>query len=256
MPVGNCRARASPGCGREASSTVRMSATIGLRKMPTTSVIDTSFGARLRRERERRQIALSSIAANTKISAGFFAGLERNDVSRWPSGIFRRAFIRAYAEAVGLDPTATTREFLELFPDPVEEPFGPTFPIAPPVDLTDAGDLRLFLADEPTPVLARLRFHGLRRVAAVVGDLGAVGAIGLSLVPAFDAVGVSLGISALGYYSASVLLLGKTPGIWLLTGGLKKRRDQRTGRWSLSRIAKLPRSSGLRWLQTRLNSHT
>jgi transcriptional regulator with XRE-family HTH domain len=221
--------------------------------MAKTSVIDTSFGARLRRERERRQIALSSIATNTKISVGLFEGLERNDVSRWPSGIFRRAFIRAYAEAVGLDPNATTREFLELFPDPVEEPFGPSFPIAPPVDLTDASDLRLFLADEPTPVLKRLRFHGLRRVAAVVADLGAVGAIALGLVPTLDRVGVSLGISALGYYSASVLLLGRTPGLWLFTGGFTKRRDQRLSRWS-STIARLPRAR-LRWLHTRLNSH-
>jgi cytoskeleton protein RodZ len=72
-----------------------------------------SIGRRLRRERERRQIALASIAANSKISVSLFADLERDDVSRWPSGIFRRSFIRAYAQAVGLDPDATAREFLE-----------------------------------------------------------------------------------------------------------------------------------------------
>jgi len=58
-------------------------------------VPDDSFCGRLRRERERRQIALASIAANTKISAGLFEGLERGDVSRWPGGIYRRSFIRA-----------------------------------------------------------------------------------------------------------------------------------------------------------------
>ena len=78
---------------------------------------DESFGARLRRERERRQIPLSSIAANTKISLGLLQALERDDLSRWPSGIFRRAFIRAYAEAAGLDPVAITHEFLERYPD-------------------------------------------------------------------------------------------------------------------------------------------
>lgn len=80
------------------------------------------FGLRLRRERERRDIALSSISANTKISVALFEGLERDDVSRWPSGIFRRSFIRAYAEAIGLDAESTAREFLERFPDPEAPP--------------------------------------------------------------------------------------------------------------------------------------
>jgi len=87
---------------------------------------EDTFGARLRRERERRQIALSSISENTKISASLFEGLERNDVSRWPSGIFRRAFIRSYATAIGLDADAVAKEFVERFPDPadaVPEPF-------------------------------------------------------------------------------------------------------------------------------------
>jgi len=81
---------------------------------------EETFGARLRRERERRHIALASIAENTKISASLFEALERNDVSRWPSGIFRRAFIRSYAAAIGLDADATAKEFLERFPDPAE----------------------------------------------------------------------------------------------------------------------------------------
>jgi cytoskeletal protein RodZ len=81
---------------------------------------EETFGARLRRERERRHIALSSISENTKISASLFEGLERNDVSRWPSGIFRRAFIRSYAAAIGLDADAIAKEFVERFPDPAE----------------------------------------------------------------------------------------------------------------------------------------
>jgi transcriptional regulator with XRE-family HTH domain len=79
-----------------------------------------SFGARLRYERERRQIALRSIAEGTKISASLLEGLERDDVSRWPSGIFRKSFVRAYAEAIGLDPDPVVREFVERYPDPLE----------------------------------------------------------------------------------------------------------------------------------------
>ncbi len=46
-------------------------------------------------------------------------GLERDDVSNWPEGIFRRAYVRAYASAVGLNPEVLVREFLEVHPDPV-----------------------------------------------------------------------------------------------------------------------------------------
>jgi transcriptional regulator with XRE-family HTH domain len=79
-----------------------------------------SFGARLRRRREEQQIALATIAEKTKIKQSLLEALERDDISHWPSGIFRRAFIRAYAHAINLDPDAIVREFIELFPDPVE----------------------------------------------------------------------------------------------------------------------------------------
>jgi len=81
--------------------------------------VSESFGARLRYERERRKIALRSIAENTKIGIHLLEGLEHDDVSRWPSGIFRKSFIRAYAEAIGLDPEPIVREFLERHPDPL-----------------------------------------------------------------------------------------------------------------------------------------
>jgi Helix-turn-helix domain/GAF domain len=79
-----------------------------------------SFGERLRQQREQRQIPLSTIADQTKIGLTLLQGLERGDVSRWPSGIFRRAFVKSYAAAIGLEPEAVVREFLEVHPDPTE----------------------------------------------------------------------------------------------------------------------------------------
>ena len=77
-----------------------------------------SFGARLRQHREARQIDLVAISEQTKIKFALLEALENDDVSHWPSGIFRRAYIRAYAQFIGLDPDAMLREFLEVHPDP------------------------------------------------------------------------------------------------------------------------------------------
>lgn len=88
-----------------------------------------SFGRRLRYERERRQINLRSIAETTKIGVPLLEGLERDDVSRWPGGIFRKSFIRSYAEAIGLDPDPVVREFVNLFPDPLELEFAGPNPV-------------------------------------------------------------------------------------------------------------------------------
>ena len=79
-----------------------------------------SFGDRLRQQREKQQITLVAIAERTKIGLPLLDGLERDDVSRWPGGIFRRAFIRSYAQAIGLEPDLVVREFLELYPDPTK----------------------------------------------------------------------------------------------------------------------------------------
>src|SRR5258705_2258560 len=79
-----------------------------------------SFGARLRQRREERQITLATIAEQTKIKLSLLEALERDDIRHWPSGIFRRAFIRAYARAIGLQPDVVVREFQEHHPDPSE----------------------------------------------------------------------------------------------------------------------------------------
>lgn len=73
------------------------------------------FGAKLRQARERRGLSLRDLANATKISLGALDALENNDVTRLPGGIFSRAFVRAYATEVGLDPEAAIQEFAAQF---------------------------------------------------------------------------------------------------------------------------------------------
>ena len=79
-----------------------------------------SFGARLRQRREQQGIDLVVIAEQTKIKRSLLEALERDDVSQWPAGIYRRAYIRTYAQAIGLDPDLVSREFLRVHPQPVD----------------------------------------------------------------------------------------------------------------------------------------
>jgi len=183
-------------------------------------VTDGSFCSRLRRERERRQIALSSISANTKIRVGLFESLERGDVSRWPAGIYRRAIIRAYATAIGLDADEIAREFVEEFPDPDEPPADKA------ADAPRAGRasretvLRLTLADERSPFKAgRLLQRMGDRFAAVAIDAGVVLAIAISVFVASEVFWVPLALATLGYYLGGILLLGNTPGVCLRAAG-------------------------------------
>ena len=75
------------------------------------------LGSKMKRAREERGVSLRHIADVTKISVSALEALERNDISRLPGGIFVRAFVRAYAVEIGLDPEQTVREFLARFPD-------------------------------------------------------------------------------------------------------------------------------------------
>jgi transcriptional regulator with XRE-family HTH domain len=77
-----------------------------------------SFGARLRQQREERGIALATIAQQTRIKEALLEALERDDVSQWPSGLYRRAFFRAYARAIALDPDTAVQEFAAVHPEP------------------------------------------------------------------------------------------------------------------------------------------
>ena len=85
--------------------------------------MNTSFGQLLRAQREHKGISLIEISRNTKIKVSLLAALEQNDLKHWPRGLFGRAYLRAYAQAAGIDPEPLIPEFLELHPDPPDEMF-------------------------------------------------------------------------------------------------------------------------------------
>jgi len=71
-----------------------------------------SFGEELRRERELREITLGEIARATKIDIRRLEALESNDFGVLPEGLYRRGFIRAYCQHIGVDPESMVNAYL------------------------------------------------------------------------------------------------------------------------------------------------
>lgn len=75
-----------------------------------------AFGTNLRRARLKADVLLEDIARQHNIGLDYLEALEANDFRDWPTGIYARAWVKAYAESVGLDPHTTVDDFCRWFP--------------------------------------------------------------------------------------------------------------------------------------------
>lgn len=175
--------------------------------MVRTSSERQALGERLKRQRERRGITLESISQATKVAASLYAGLERGDCSRWPAGLYGRAYARAYAEAIGMNADEVVEDFTSAYGGGVQSDGseGPATP-APRV-----AALRLAMVDEPSATLERTA----RRASLTAADL----VIGL-LLASIAHVGLGLGVWGtlafpLGYHAAGRLVSDEPLLYWL-----------------------------------------
>jgi len=176
-----------------------------------------NLGAWLRSERERAGLSLETIAAHTKVARPLLVALERNDVSRWPAGIFRRAFVRGYADLVGIDPNLAVALFLRAFPDPIEAESRSRSgimrrrPRAAPRRPDDA--LRLTLA----PEALRWQTTAARLGAALTDAMAPVTvALPSGLLGGQSLFWLVLAVIAVLYITIGTLVLGTTPGLWMM----------------------------------------
>ena len=141
-----------------------------------------SFGEALRRQRERRGIALNTVAQGTKIGTSFLAALERGDCSKWPGGIYSRAWIRAYASAIGLDPEEVGQQFNRCFASNAFLEGETDASAVAPAELPRITPLRMTLDADPRE---RVRL-AMRRLFLLLADLAFAGgaAVVLALLTA------------------------------------------------------------------------
>ncbi len=192
------------------------------------------FGPNLRRIREQRGISLEHLADRTNVDVELWQAMERNDFSRWPSGIFARAFIREYARAIGVDAEITVDEFCRYFPQgdrrrgeiirAEAELLG-----LPPEwtdDLTPANRERRRAAREaaahPEAVAREAWLTRRSRLVAASVDLALSAGGGALLAratgtPAWPAVGAT----TLVYHATGIIFFGATAGSALVSAWLR-----------------------------------
>ena len=62
-----------------------------------------TFGERLKRERELREVSLNEISSATRIAAKFLEALENEQWNKLPGGVFGHGFVRSIARYLGLN---------------------------------------------------------------------------------------------------------------------------------------------------------
>lgn len=170
-----------------------------------------ALGPWLRNAREKRGISIRQISDQTKVGTGLLEALENGDVSRWPGGIFRRAFLRSYAEAIGVDPDMVLkRAEEELFP-----PEDPVMPAAPVSTMSRTSAKAQGGRPSAAPVPVDTSGVWRLRILAVLGDLTVALVIGLG----FAAAGSRLlwpVLAIAAYHAVGMFALGTSPMAALL----------------------------------------
>ena len=80
---------------------------------------DLGPGEKLRTVRETNGLALADVSEITKITVTALKGIEDEDFSVLPGGVYTRSFIKNYCVALGLEPELIVSEFSERYPDEV-----------------------------------------------------------------------------------------------------------------------------------------
>jgi transcriptional regulator with XRE-family HTH domain len=169
------------------------------------SVARFTFGPRLKAHRERQGITLQDIAESTKIGASLLSSLERNDVSQWPKGIYRRAFLRSYARAIDIPFEPVWAEFVQLFPEDGTAPTASRF--------AEVTQLRLTLASGTRSLWP----PSTQNLVVAASELGVVLVVGLGIAWVTGvSAWMSLASTSLAYGAMSTALAGGSLVQWYL----------------------------------------
>lgn len=78
----------------------------------------SSLGQYLKEAREEKQLSLDDLQRITKIQKRYLAAIESGQFDTLPGLFYARAFVKTYAETVGLDPEQLFEQFKDELPNP------------------------------------------------------------------------------------------------------------------------------------------
>lgn len=73
-----------------------------------------SLGEKLRQAREERDITLSEVAEQTRISPLYIESIENDNYKPLPGGIFNKGFVKSFAKYVGVDEQEALQDYARL----------------------------------------------------------------------------------------------------------------------------------------------
>jgi len=176
------------------------------------------LGPLLRAHRERQGLTLEALAESMKVKRSLLNDLERNDVSRWPPGIFGRALVREYAKSIGLPTDDVVRQFLELL-SPAQRSDAGLLPSDAAVDHATA-EFRLTLANVPDQTSRQLT----QRLVGAAGEVVFVLATGC-------VVALATGLPI--WTSTAIVALIWLPTAAVVCGHERLYRTLRVDRWRI-----------------------
>lgn len=81
----------------------------------------SELGKRLKEERERKNLSLEDLQKETKIQKRYLLAIEEGKFDVLPGMFYARAFVKNYAEVLGLDSEQLFAEFGDELPNPASE---------------------------------------------------------------------------------------------------------------------------------------
>lgn len=82
----------------------------------------TELGAYLKEQREALGVSLEQVQSTTKIQKRYLLAIEEGEYDKLPGAFYARAFIKTYAEALGLDVDEVFSTYRRDLPEPEAQP--------------------------------------------------------------------------------------------------------------------------------------
>lgn len=122
-----------------------------------------TMGPILRNAREAKGLSLEAVSKTTKISVKVLGALEDEELSKLPSPIYTKAFVKAYAGFLGVAPQA-----LEQYEKIARPAVAPALTVRPETPLTGATATRLRAGAQRSRTVAAVAIVGVAALAGII----------------------------------------------------------------------------------------